>query len=146
MQRISVISICPWDGPPFPGKGRCPLPDPHPRLMRRRACLRQLHSLYLLFSRGVKELLFMICAPSCLARPSLADSARLGIRPSRRGCRETPSGLALPGHLPRFGGGLWEMDLLCYHVKRLWWGNLCSWDASYSRYVYLSLRWTAFPR
>ena len=30
----------------------------------------------------------------------------------------TPSGLAALGRLPRIGGGLWEMDLLC--IRNSW--------------------------
>ncbi len=54
------------------GEGRCPSPRgaPIPRLRRRRALLRLLHSPHLLFSREVKELLFMKCAPSCIATAS----------------------------------------------------------------------------
>ena len=103
------------------GEGRCPSPRgaPIPRLRRRRALLRRLHSPYLLHSRVAKELLFMTCAPSCLTTtscrfgmargPSLADELR-GV---------TPSGLAARSHLPRSGGGLYEMRLFCYWVKRL---------------------------
>ncbi|HPB83958.1 MAG TPA: hypothetical protein PK200_18120, partial [Spirochaetota bacterium] len=36
------------------------------------------------------------------------DSARLGVLPRGGAAFRPPSGLASRGHLPRFGGGLWE--------------------------------------
>ncbi|HQP49692.1 MAG TPA: hypothetical protein PKX12_13250 [Spirochaetota bacterium] len=70
--------------------------------------LRQLHSPYLLHTRVAKELLFMVCAPSCLTTTSVLIRHGSGSSLAEGPHGVTTSGLASPGHLPRFGGGLWE--------------------------------------
>jgi len=76
---------------------------PIPRLKRRRALLRQLHSPQAFRSSKVKALLFITFTPSCLTRPSLSGSARRGVRPSLRGCREAhpPGTGAVPASVPK---------------------------------------------